>query len=93
MTYHFDGMSDETFSYEEFEHVREALVKEMHESLTEEDKKFLLNFKNVQPDWSIYNFETFPAVQWKMQNLQKLKEAWPAKHAEQYETLKKKLFG
>ena len=28
---------------------------------------------NLKPDWSIHDFERFPAVQWKLQNLNKLK--------------------
>jgi len=32
----------------------------------------LLSFSNLTPDWSIYNFERFPSIQWKLQNLTKL---------------------
>jgi predicted nucleotidyltransferase component of viral defense system len=87
----FAGMSEEAFSYEEYEAVRTKLIKTVHENLTKEDKEFLLSFKNVTPDWSIYNFEKFPAVAWKLQNLKKLKESNPYKHAKQYEDLKQKL--
>jgi predicted nucleotidyltransferase component of viral defense system len=87
----FAGMSEEAFSYAEYEAVRKKLVKTIHEGLTKEDKEFLLSVKNVTPDWSIYNFEKFPAVAWKLQNLQKLKEANSEKHAKQYEDLKQKL--
>jgi hypothetical protein len=37
----------------------------------------------------VYNFENFPAVQWKLLNLQKLKDNNPDKHREQYEALEK----
>jgi predicted nucleotidyltransferase component of viral defense system len=87
----FAGMSEEAFSYEQYEAVRTKLIKTVHENLTKEDKEFLLSFKNVTPDWSIYNFEKFPAVAWKLQNLKKLKESNPYKHAKQYEDLKQKL--
>jgi len=87
----FAGMSEEAFSYEEFETVRKKLAITIHQNLTKEDKQFLLSVKNVIPDWSIHNFEKFPAVTWKLQNLQKLKKANPEKHAKQYEDLKLKL--
>lgn len=93
MTNKFEGMSEEPFSYEEFEQTRERLIETIHASLTDEDKAFLLSFKNVEPDWGIYDFERFPAVQWKLQNLQKLKQSNPHKHQEQYEVLREKLTG
>jgi len=87
----FSGMTDEEFTYQEYESVREKLVLTIHENLTARDKEFLLSVKNVTPDWSIYDFQRFPSINWKLQNLQKLKDKNPDKHKEQYETLKKKL--
>lgn len=87
----FIGMTDVPFTYEDFECTREHLVKTVNQCLTETDKKFLLSVKNCEPDWSIYDFERFPAVQWKLQNLRKLKESNPEKHKEQYDALAKKL--
>ncbi len=89
MTNQFDGMSTESFSYDEYEETRKNLINELHKNLTKKDKEFLLNFKNLTPDWSSYGFKEFPSVQWKLQNLQVLKEKNPKKHQEQYETLKK----
>lgn len=88
---HFDGMSIEAFNYEEYENVKNDLIKTIHESLTEEDKSFLLSVKSLNPDWGIYDFEKFPAVLWKLQNLQKLKDNNPEKHQEQYKLLKETL--
>lgn len=88
----FSGMSDEVFTYDDFEEIRESLVRTINASLTAEDKKFLLSVKNCEPDWNIYDFEKFPAVQWKLQNLRKLKEANPNKHLELYKALKTKLY-
>ncbi len=93
LTNQFSGMTDETFSYEEYESTREKLVAIIHENLTDSDKEFLLSVKNVTPDWSIYNFQRFPSINWKLQNLQNLKNKNPDKHREQYEILKKKLNG
>lgn len=91
MDNHFEGMSDELFTYDEFESTREQLVRTILEGLTGQDKTFLLSIKNADPDRSIYDFQRFPAVQWKLQNLRKLKDTNPDKHREQYELLKEKL--
>ena len=90
MANQFDGMSDETFTYEDFETTRNLLIQTIHENLTEKDKEFLLSFENCTPDWSLYIFEDYPAVQWKLQNLQKLKETNAEKHSEQLKKLKSK---
>lgn len=87
----FSGMTDEEFSYAEYERVREKLVATIHQQLTGKDKEFLLSVKNVTPDWSIYDFQRFPSINWKLQNLEKLKARNPGKHREQYDALKNKL--
>ncbi len=69
----FNGMSEIPFTYKEFEYTRSQLIKKIHESLSAKDKEFLLSFNNLTPDWGIYDFERFPAVQWKLQNLSRLK--------------------
>jgi len=75
MVNQFDGMSSRTFTYEDFEKIRGTLIDTIQQSLTTKDKEFLISFSNLIPDWSIYDFERFPAVQWKLQNLTKLKES------------------
>jgi predicted nucleotidyltransferase component of viral defense system len=89
----FIGMSDVSFSYDDFEKTRVRLVDNVSKSLNDADKKFLLSVKNCEPDWSIYDFERFPSVQWKLHNLRKLKESNPDKHRELYEALEDKLKG
>jgi len=93
MANRFEGMSSESFTYEDYESTREILVDTINSKLTKKDKEFLLSVKNVTPDWSIYDFERFPAVQWKLSNLQKLKDVNPEKHRKQYEALKENLGG
>ena len=56
------------------------MIKEIHQNLTAEDKEFLLDFGEGNPIWDIYDFERFPAVQWKLQNLINLKNRNPEKH-------------
>ncbi|PCI53113.1 MAG: nucleotidyltransferase [Alphaproteobacteria bacterium] len=88
MTNHFEGMSAEVFTYADFEQTREQLIDEIWTGLSDVDKTFLLSVNNLSPDWSVYNFENFPAVQWKLLNLQKLKDNNPDKHQKQYEALR-----
>lgn len=87
----FAGMSDEAFSYEDFEETRASLVETVNAALNQNDKAFLLSVKEVNPDWNIYDFQRFPSINWKLQNLQKLKTKNPEKHREQLERLKEKL--
>lgn len=87
----FAGMTEDEFTYDEFEATRERLVQVVNQSLMQKDKEFLLSVKDVNPDWSIYDFQRFPSINWKLHNLQKLKNSNPAKHKEQLERLKEKL--
>jgi predicted nucleotidyltransferase component of viral defense system len=91
MSNQFAGMSDEDFSYEEYEFVRATMIKTVQASITAADTLFILGFKDVIPDWSIYNFEAYPSIKWKLQNLEKIKASNPAKHKELYTLLKSKL--
>lgn len=93
MTNNFDGMTADTFSYEDFERTREKLIKTIHMRLTKLDKDFILSIGSESPRWDIHNFADFPSVRWKLQNIQKLMANDPQKHQAQQEELKKKLFG
>jgi predicted nucleotidyltransferase component of viral defense system len=90
MANQFEGMSDEPFTYKDFEATRNLLVQTIRKNLTDVDKQFLLSFESGTPDWSLYNFENYPAVQWKLQNLQKLKEINAEKHSAQLKELRSK---
>jgi predicted nucleotidyltransferase component of viral defense system len=92
MMNHFEGMSADPFSYDDFEAYREKLVDIIHRSLTERDKEFLLSFKKLTPNWAIHDFERFPSVQWKLKNLFDLKVQNPSKLQNQHDELKRKLF-
>ena len=70
----FEGMSSEPFSYEEFENTREELVQGLNKIFKVEDKEFIISFKRLEPDWSIYDFEKYPSIQWKLENLKRFKD-------------------
>lgn len=83
----FSGMTDDSFGYDEYENTRELLIKTVNESLTPEDKKFLLAFFKGEPDWTKIDYSKFPAIKWKLLNINKLKESNPKKHKEQMEII------
>jgi predicted nucleotidyltransferase component of viral defense system len=90
----FAGMTRTEFTYDQFESTRERLVAEIHAQLTDADRALLLSFKRGKPDWSLFpgsNLKDMPAVQWKLANIQKLKEENPNKHAQQLAALEKVL--
>ena len=87
----FLGMTSQNFTYDDFEETRLKLVQLTNKSLREEDKEFLLSIKSLNPNWDIHNFEKFPAVQWKLQNLEKLQKSNVKKHKQQLDSLKKHL--
>jgi predicted nucleotidyltransferase component of viral defense system len=87
----FSGMSEEEFTYGDYIYIRNMLIDTVKAKLTEYDREFLLSVKALTPDWGIYNFERFSAVQWKLHNLQKLRDTNLDKYKKQYELLKQSL--
>jgi predicted nucleotidyltransferase component of viral defense system len=83
----FSGMTDQTFSYKEFEDTRERVIYEVNKSLTESDKKLLLAFVKGTPIWENVDYGMFPAIRWKMLNINKLKENNSQKYQEQIDLL------
>ncbi len=90
----FAGMSDIPFSYEELEDTRNKLITNVRELLTEEDCRFLISFELGATDWehsSYRDFQQYPSVRWKLQNLHKLQQSNPQKLRHQAERLKELL--
>ncbi len=87
----FRGMISEEITLEELIAVRSNLIDEIKNMLSEEQKHFLLTFKNKKPDWNlsgIESLEKYPSVQWKLLNLEKMSKK---KHSLAYEKLKEYL--
>lgn len=83
----FAGMSQSKFDYSDYEQTRETLVRDVNLALTKEDKSFLISIEKGEPDWRIYDFRQFPAVQWKLKNINRLKKQNPVKHKKLYNKL------
>lgn len=90
----FAGMAFTPFSYADFEATRERLVQEINDGWSDNDRAFLLGFKQGKPDWSLFplgNLSRMPAVQWKLLNIQILLKKNSNKHGEQLKALKDRL--
>ncbi len=51
------------------------MIADIHAGMTEEEKQFLLSFKNRSPQWDLLgmdNVQNLPSVRWKMLNLEKM---------------------
>ena len=70
----FEGMSAIEFNYDDYEATRLQLIEAVNASLDENDKAFLLSLNRLAPDWSIYDYQDFPSVKWKLLNLDKFKK-------------------
>jgi hypothetical protein len=87
----FEGMTDISFSYEDFEQTRAKLITDVRSLMTDGDKQFLLSFESGEPLWDGYEFEYFknyPSIQWKLLNLAKLKKSNPAKLQSEVDNLR-----
>lgn len=68
----------------------EKLIDFINSNLTQQDKEFLIAFEagNDLLQFTEYqDFLRFPSVQWKLQNINKLKELNPLKHRDGIKTL------
>lgn len=86
MANQFEGMTDISFTYEEFEATRSKLIADVNQLMTEDDKRFLISFEKGEPQWDGYEFEYFkdyPSVKWKLINLAKLAKQNPQKLVEE----------
>jgi hypothetical protein len=90
----FQGMTRAPISLERLENTRTRLRKELQESLTAAHRRFLLSILKCEPEWDLIPFahlKGMPALRWKIQNLQKLKNSNPTKFQEQAAALRDKL--
>ena len=82
------------FTYADYVKTRLDLIKRVQSLLDEDDKRFLISFKEGNPDWTIGSFHEFadyPSVRWKLQNIITLRSSNPVKHQNQRNILKQVL--
>ena len=91
----FRQMTTVEVSLKELLEVRERLITDLNQNMTEDERKFLLSSKNKKPDWSLLGVAdpdtvaALPSVRWRMINLEKMSTA---KHKEFYDRLAAILF-
>jgi hypothetical protein len=71
----FRGMTKNEILIEDLLKARDSLVSTIKDSITDNEKAFLLSLKKGKPDWSLLGLkqvETLPAVQWKLKNIQRM---------------------
>lgn len=83
----FQGMSEIVFSYDDYDATRLQLIETVKSSLSGDDKAFLLSLNRLEPDWSIYDYQNFPSVKWKLLNLEKFKKDKPEAYEQQLNEL------
>lgn len=87
----FQGMSGKPLKLTELVTAREQLIHQINNDLTENERKFLLSVKMGEPEYSLIdipNIEKLPAIQWKLQNINKMEKL---KHQSAVEELRKVL--
>ena len=89
----FAGMTDDGFNYAEFEKIRADFIPLVSSSLTDKEKDFLLSFVEGNPNWKDFDYSNYPAIKWKLLNINKLKQENPAKHRESVKKLENFLLG
>lgn len=91
----FKGMSDVPFEYADFENTRKELIEQVNLNLNATDREFLLSFESGSPDWDkccTGDLSGYPSIQWKLKNIQTLKDTNSSKFNEGVEKLRKFLF-
>ena len=71
----FQGMTLETINFKELVSLRENMVKSISLSLTLNEKRFIISFKEMQPDWELLgleNIKDLPSVKWKLLNISRM---------------------
>lgn len=71
----FDGMTTDPISIGELIEARDAMLLQLQQAITPEEKRFLLSLKDGSPDWGsigIAGVEKLPGVQWKLSNIRKM---------------------
>jgi hypothetical protein len=91
----FQGMSDVSFDYTDFEITRKELIEKVNRNLTNTDKEFLISYENGSPDWKkccAGDLSYYPAIQWKLKNILNLKGTNSLKFNKGIEKLQQFLF-
>ncbi len=87
----FIGLTRQPITLDQLVAVRSELRSQLPSVLTDNHRRFLLGLVAGAPDWrlmSCAHLAELPAIQWKLQNLLKLKKGNPRKFSEQTDELR-----
>lgn len=76
-TKEFKGMAFIDSDLASLEAAREQLINILNQSMTLDERRFLMSFQNSQADWALLgleNIEQLPAIKWKQQNIKRMSE-------------------
>ena len=88
--HNFIGMTAEPAELDALLAARERMVQELQQGLTADERRFLLSLVAAEPEWSLLgvsHLEELPGLRWKLQNLERLRQANSRKFAEQADAL------
>lgn len=91
----FADMAEVNIPVEELEQTREDLINIIHKNMTDNERNFLLSFKDRNPNWNLLELENIdevsnlPSVQWKLMNLNKMDDV---KHTTAFKKLRTILY-
>lgn len=91
---HFDGMTAEPVPIENLLHARARLIRELHVGIDANERAFLISLASAEPAWhllDIPHLSELPAVRWKLENLQRLREVNSEKFQAQLQALASRL--
>jgi hypothetical protein len=84
------GMTERALTLDDLLAARDRLVAELPAALSKAQRTFLLSLIQGEPDWAasgVAHAERLPALQWKLQNIRKLRETNQQKYQANVEAL------
>ena len=87
----FVNMTEQPVTLDELLYARERLINNIHKTLTDNEKQFLVSIKLGEPNYSLMpfdNLDKLPALNWKLINIRKMDKK---KHEKMLEKLRETL--
>ena len=73
----FSGMTEENITWNQLNETRKKLIKEINNNLSNIHRNFIYSFYTLEPNWNLLpfkNLENFPAIKWKLKNIESMKK-------------------
>jgi predicted nucleotidyltransferase component of viral defense system len=84
----FSGMTQDNFTPSDYHVVRDKLINEILNLLSEDQKSMILSFCETNPEWIYEDWSKYPGIAWKFRNLKKLKMSNPDKFNKHIHSIK-----